>query len=119
MDVSAAIAGLTALAQPTRMAAFRELVAAHPEGVAAGSVARACGVPHNTLSTHLAILARAGLVTLERHGRITRCHVRLETLRHLILFLTRDCCQGRPEICAPLIADLACCQPSLNETEHA
>jgi ArsR family transcriptional regulator len=114
MDETQAIACLTALAQPTRMAAFRHLVAAHPDGCAAGEVARLCGVPHNTMSTHLAVLSRAGLIGTTRRGRSTACRADLQMLRGVILFLTRDCCQGRPEVCAPLLADLACCGAAAN-----
>ncbi|HXL69376.1 MAG TPA: helix-turn-helix transcriptional regulator [Xanthobacteraceae bacterium] len=107
MDISAAVEALTALAQPTRLAAFRRLVKAHPEGVPAGDVARLCAVPHNTMSTHLAALVRAGLASTEKQGRVVSYRADLDGFRTLMNFLTRDCCQGRPEICAPLLADLA------------
>jgi DNA-binding transcriptional ArsR family regulator len=60
MDAYLAIEALTALAQRTRLEVFRRLVKAHPDEIAAGEIARACKVPHNTMSTHLAILTRAG-----------------------------------------------------------
>ena len=69
MDENNAIDGLGSLAQPTRLAAFRKLLAAHPGSVPAGELARACDVPHNTMSTHLGVLSRAGLVQVERDGR--------------------------------------------------
>jgi ArsR family transcriptional regulator len=118
MDEIKALATLAALAQPTRLAAFRHLVAAHPEGVLAGDIARRCKVPHNTMSTHLATLARAGLVNVRRDGRTMICRANLDGFRALITFLTRDCCAGRPEVCAPLIADLAepCGAPSCSPT---
>jgi DNA-binding transcriptional ArsR family regulator len=109
MDESSAIAALAALAQTTRLAVFRRLVTVYPEGLAAGEVARACGVPHNTMSSHLAALVRAGLVSVRRHGRIMHCRADLEGFRSLVGFLTRDCCNGRAEICAPLVAELSCC----------
>jgi DNA-binding transcriptional ArsR family regulator len=114
MDETVAISALTALAQPTRLAAFRHLVAAMPAALPAGELARRCGVPHNTMSTHLAALTRAGLVAVRRSGRVMNYRVELDGFRALILFLTRDCCNGRPDICAPLIADLAdpCCARS-------
>ena len=58
------------LAQPTRLKAFRKLVAAHPDGLPAGDIAKACKVPHNTMSTHLAALMRGGLIAVTREGRI-------------------------------------------------
>jgi DNA-binding transcriptional ArsR family regulator len=115
MDQSQAIDALTALAQPTRLNVFRYLVAEHPQPAAAGEIARHCGVPHNTMSTHLAILRRAGLLAVERESRSMLYRADLEGFRALVSFLTRDCCHGRPEICSPLLAPLletACvCEP--------
>jgi DNA-binding transcriptional ArsR family regulator len=107
MDKRLALAAFAALAQPTRLDAFRRLIAAHPDATPAGEIARLCRVPHNTMSTHLAALARAGLVEVARSGRTMNYRADLAGFRALITFLTRDCCKGRPEICAPLIADLA------------
>jgi DNA-binding transcriptional ArsR family regulator len=112
MDSSSAIDALTALAQPTRLAAFRQLVASHPDGLPAGKISQGCRVPHNTMSTHLALLVRAGLVTVERQGRVMNYRADLGSFRALITFLTRDCCNGRPEICAPLLADPTGCAPT-------
>lgn len=100
-----AIAALAALGQPTRLRAFRQLMGAHPSGLAAGAIARRCRVPHNTMSTHLAVLARAGLVKQHRDGRTVCYSVRLEGFRALLSFLTRDCCGGRPDVCVTF-ADL-------------
>jgi DNA-binding transcriptional ArsR family regulator len=113
MDAQAA-ASFAALAQATRLTAFRKLIAAHPEGLAAGEIARLCAVPHNTMSTHLAVLARARLVTSRKQSRAVIYRADLEGFRKLVLFLTRDCCNSRPDICAPLLAELAdpCCTPT-------
>jgi ArsR family transcriptional regulator, arsenate/arsenite/antimonite-responsive transcriptional repressor len=111
------IDALSALAQPTRLDTFRLLVSREPEGVAAGELARLIDVPQNTMSTHLAILARAGLVRGERHSRSIIYRADLERFREVTLFLLKDCCGGRPEVCAPLIADLMpCCPPA--ESAH-
>jgi ArsR family transcriptional regulator, arsenate/arsenite/antimonite-responsive transcriptional repressor len=107
MDRQRALTALAALAQPTRLDVFRRLIAAHPDAVPAGEIARACRVPHNTMSTHLAALARAGLLDVQRAARTMNYRADLAGFRALITFLTRDCCGGRPEICAPLLADLA------------
>jgi DNA-binding transcriptional ArsR family regulator len=113
MESDDAIAALGALAQATRLDIFRIAVAAHPEPVGAGEFARRCGVPHNTMSTHLAILTRAGLLASARDGRAMHYRFRLEGFRELMKFLSGDCCGGRPEICAPLLADLVpCCPPA-------
>jgi len=91
-----------ALAQPTRLKAFRKLVAAHPQGLPAGEIADVCEVPHNTMSTHLTVLTRAGLVTVERDGRVMNYRADVAGLRGLIRFLATDCCHGRPEMCGDL-----------------
>jgi len=101
------IEALSALAQSTRLDTFRLLVSREPEGVAAGELARLIDVPQNTMSTHLAILSRAGLVRGERHSRSILYRADLARFREVTLFLVKDCCGGRPELCAPLIADLA------------
>ena len=102
MDENIALDGLGSLAQPTRLAAFRRLLAAHPGSLAAGELARACDAPHNTMSTHLSVLARAGLVQAERDGRTVNYRADLQAYRGLITFLTRDCCNGRPELCGDI-----------------
>ena len=116
MDYSTAIDALAALAQPTRLAVFRRLIQAHPDEIAAGEIARDCDVRHNTLSTHLAILARAGLLAVRRDGRMMFYRADLDSFRALVGFLMRDCCNCRAEICAPLMAELACCAPANPET---
>ena len=108
MDATFAIDGLGSLAQPTRLAAFRKLLAAHPATVPAGELARHCDVPHNTMSTHLGVLSRAGLVEVERDGRSMNYRADVTAFRGLLKFLTGDCCNGRPDLCgdvARLIPD--------------
>ena len=117
MDIRRAIGSLTALAQPTRLAVFRRLIKAHPDEIAAGEIARACKVPHNTMSTHLAVLSRAGLIRMRREGRAVYYGANLEGFRTLIGFLMRDCCHGRAEICAPLITELTCLVPIRNREQ--
>jgi DNA-binding transcriptional ArsR family regulator len=113
MDSTEVIAALAALAQPTRLDSFRLLVRHEPGGIAAGELARLLAIPQNTMSTHLAILARAGLVRGERHSRSIVYRADLDRFREMALFLVRDCCAGRPELCAPLVADLPpCCPPA-------
>jgi ArsR family transcriptional regulator, arsenate/arsenite/antimonite-responsive transcriptional repressor len=64
------------------------------------------------MSTHLAILARAGLVRGERHSRSIIYRADLQRFREVALFMLKDCCGGRPDVCAPLIADLAPGRPA-------
>ncbi len=111
MDEASTILALGALAQPTRLEAFRLLVKHEPGGLPAGELARLLNVPQNTLSSHLAILGRAGLVQSERQSRSVVYRAALAQLRETMLFLVKDCCGGRPELCAPLIADLTPCSP--------
>lgn len=111
MDEKDAIAALAALAQPTRLQVFRLLVSHAPVGLPAGEAAAALEVPQNTLSSHLSILAHAGLVQAERQGRSMIYRAGLDTLGALMLFLVRDCCNTHPELCSPLLAELACCSP--------
>ena len=112
MDNEHAILAFAALAQGTRLDAFKLLVRHEPSGLPAGEVARELAVPHNTLSAHLAILTRAGLIKAERQSRSIIYRASLAALREMTLFLVKDCCQGRAELCAPLIADLMpCCPP--------
>ena len=109
METDSTIAALGALSQATRLSTFRLLVKHEPVGLAAGEVARELGVPMNTLSTHLAILQRAGLISSERQSRSIIYRANLETLREMVLFLLKDCCGGNAELCAPLIAELTPC----------
>ena len=110
---------LAALAQSTRLDVFRLLVKHEPEGLAAGDIARALAVPQNTMSSHLSILSRAGLVTGERFSRSIVYRADLAQLQDVMLFLLRDCCDGRPEICAPLIESLTpCCPPKRKGKAH-
>ena len=112
MENEQAVLALAALAQPTRLQAFRTLVKHEPEGIAAGDLARLLEVPQNTLSAHLAVLARAALVTSDRRGRSIVYRANLAEFQKVALFLLQDCCGGRPEICAPVIESLTpCCPP--------
>ena len=117
MDKEAVILALAALSQSTRLDAFQLLVSHEPEGVPAGEIARHLAVPHNTLSTHLAVLVRAGLIRSERRSRSIIYRDDLDRFRAVTTFLLKDCCGGRPEICGPLVSDLTpCC--SIEETVH-
>ena len=121
MDARKAQSAFTALAQPTRLKAFRKLIAAHPDGLPAGEIAAFCKVPHNTMSTHLAALLRGGLIAVTRQGRSLNYRADLDGLRGLVDFMLRDCCGGKPEICAPVIAafNAACCAPAQKEKVSA
>lgn len=109
MEQISAIIALGALAQGTRLEVFRLLVRHEPEGMAAGEIARQLEVPQNTMSAHLGILARGGLVRSERHSRSIIYRADLDGLRDLTLFLVKDCCAGSADLCVPLVAELTPC----------
>jgi DNA-binding transcriptional ArsR family regulator len=112
MEMPHAVSALSALAHEGRLIIFRELVRAGPEGLAAGEVSRRVGIAPNTLSASLTILAHAGLVSSRREGRSIIYAAAFERMGELLGFLVQDCCQGRPEVCAPLAAiasQFACC----------
>ena len=115
MDSENAILALAALAQPTRLDVFRLLVQHEPEGLAAGGIAKALAVPQNTMSSHLSILSRAGLVSAQRFSRSIVYRADLTRLQAVVLFMLKDCCDGRPEICTPLVESLTPCCPPLKK----
>ncbi len=69
MEISSAIAVLGALSQATRLQTFRLLAGFGPEGLPVGEIACRLGVPQNLMSTHLRILAHAGLLSSRRDGK--------------------------------------------------
>ena len=129
MESENAILALAALAQSTRLDVFRLLVKHEPKGFAAGDIARALArlsvgrggpralaVPQNTMSSHLAILSRAGLVSAQRFGRSIVYRADLANLQAVVLFMLRDCCDGRPEICARFRS--SCARPTSPDCLH-
>jgi len=109
MDIENGIKALSALAQGSRLEIFRLLVKAGPNGLAAGEVARQLGIAPNTLSTHLAILANSGLIRVRRASRSRIYAAQYDAIRQLLAFLMEDCCQGKPEVCGPLLDIVAGC----------
>ncbi len=111
MEPKAAIKRLSALAQDNRLAVFRLLVKAGPEGVAAGAIARSLAITPNTLSAQLTILSNAGLVASRRDGRSIIYTADYSAMGALLVYLTEDCCGGHPEVCGPLaqVASRAAC----------
>jgi arsenate reductase len=99
MNDQTALETFASLAQPTRLTAVRRLLAAYPGSLAAGELARVCEAPHNTMSSHLGVLTRAGLVQVERVGRSMNYRADPRALRQVMTFLAKDCCNGRPDLC--------------------
>ena len=111
MEIGAAVQALSALGQESRLRVFRLLVRRGPEGMPAGDIAEQLKVPANTMSSHLAVLSRAGLVASRKHGRSIIYAIDVIGTRKLLAFLVQDCCQGAPKVCQPLIASALadCC----------
>jgi ArsR family transcriptional regulator len=114
MSAPHALSALAALGQPTRLEIFRLLLRREPGGLAAGAVAEAVGCANNTLSTHLSILARSGLIRGARDGRSIVYRADIEGMRALVAFLITDCCDGHPEICSlpDALREIECCTPA-------
>lgn len=108
MDNETALDAFAALSQSTRLSVFRLLISAGDAGLLAGQIGDALGVRQNTMSANLAILARAGMIRSVREGRGVRYFADMEGLRGLLAFLMEDCCGGRPELCQPVINEIAC-----------
>lgn len=114
MDIKFTVKSLAALSQESRLRAFRLLVRSGPDGLAAGEIARSLEVPHNSLSSHLSILVNAGLVNSHRESRSIIYSINFDGVRDLLSFLMKDCCQGSPELCEPVLDSLlpGCCTQS-------
>ncbi|KFD30087.1 ArsR/SmtB family transcription factor [Sphingobium yanoikuyae] len=109
MDTDDALSILSALGHPTRLDAFRLLIRHEPDGLSTGELVDASGLTQSTFSTHLAVMVKAGLVLSEKRGRQHIQRANLDALRGLMIYLAKDCCQGRAELCEPLLAELTCC----------
>lgn len=108
MDKNDALNAFSALSQPTRLDVFRLLVKAGDEGMLAGQISEALEVRQNTMSANLSILVQSGLIRNEREGRSIRYFADMDGMRGLLAFLMEDCCGGRPELCQPVIDEIAC-----------
>jgi DNA-binding transcriptional ArsR family regulator len=103
METTHAVTTLSALAQPSRLAAFRLLVEAGPEGMPAGAIGEKLDLPPATLSFHLAGLTRAGLAQSRQEGRFVIYTANFDSMNSLVAFLTENCCGGRA--CTPSTGD--------------
>lgn len=106
MKTKQAIAALGALAQETRLAAFRLLVQAGPGGMPAGEIAEKLDLPPSSLSFHLAQLTQAGMVVQLREGRSLIYSIDFESMNGLMAYLTENCCGGNASACTPV------CEPA-------
>ena len=108
MDKKTSLIALAALGQETRLDAFRLLIKLAPDGLPAGEIGKRLGVVQNTMSAHLGVLTRSGLIRARRKGRTVEYLVDYKAVRGLFVFLLQDCCQGEPEICSPLFELVDC-----------
>jgi len=106
METKSALTALAALAQESRLAIFRALVAAGPAGLSAGKIGELIGstapVAPSSLSFHLKELAHAELVSSRQDGRFVIYIANFATMNALVAFLTENCCGGEP--CEPAVA---------------
>jgi ArsR family transcriptional regulator len=109
LDEHRALDAFGALSQETRLQIVRLLVKAGPEGMPAGAIGAALEASSSKLSFHLSHLERAGLIHSRREARSIIYSAAYPALSELVEFLMRDCCQGRPEVCAPAVAALSAC----------
>lgn len=101
METKSALAALSALAQETRLAVFRYLVEAGPEGVTVGRIGEALDIAPATLSFHLKELSHAGLVQSRQESRFIWYSASYDAMNDLIGYLSENCCGGQPELCCP------------------
>ena len=92
METKSAITALAALAQESRLAVFRILVQAGPEGLAASKISEQLGIPPSSLSFHLKELSYAGLISSRQDGRFIIYATNFSAMNELMAFLTENCC---------------------------
>lgn len=107
MDQNDAIEAFAALAQESRLSIFRVLVKEEPQGLPVGEISRRLNIVPSTLSGHLGILKRAGLLKSTRHQREIHYATNLESMSDLIRFVLEDCCSGQVENCGEIVSLLS------------
>lgn len=106
METTTALDALAALAQTSRLAIFRLLVQAGPQGLGVGEIRDALALPGATLTAHLNVLRAAGLVLDQREGRAIRCRAHYAQMDALVAYLTENCCAGAA--CSSVPAGATC-----------
>ena len=100
METAAALGALGALSHESRLAAFRQLVQAGPEGLSVGELRERLALPPATLTAHLNVLRTAALVEDQREGRVIRVRANYQRMNDLLGYLTENCCAGAAD-CGP------------------
>ncbi|WP_347986633.1 metalloregulator ArsR/SmtB family transcription factor [Methylomonas sp. AM2-LC] len=108
MEISSAVIILAALAQDSRLAIYRTLVQSGPQGMAAGKISEATGIPPSSLSFHMKELSIANLVSSRQEGRFVIYAANFATMNALLAFMTENCCGGNP----PVSLECLACPPS-------
>ena len=101
MKPAEVVKALSALAQPTRLALYRLLVARGPDGMAAGQVSEKLKVSPATLSFHFRTLSHAGLIESRQEGRFIYYAANYTVMNDMLAYLTENCCGGDPDACKP------------------
>jgi DNA-binding transcriptional ArsR family regulator len=97
MDRKDALKVFESLSSAARLDIFCQLVRAGMDGMVAGDVARALGVPANNVSFHLKTMREAGLVSVQAQGRYLRYRANVAHMLRLLAFVTENCCyQAEP-----------------------
>lgn len=109
METKAVLAALAALAQESRLAAFRLLVQAGPAGLAASKIAEQLDIAPSSLSFHLKELSHAGLIAARQDGRFVYYSAQFDTMNGVLAFLTDNCCNGESCAATPVVS---CCPPA-------
>jgi DNA-binding transcriptional ArsR family regulator len=104
METTDIVVALSALAQESRLAIYRTLVQAGPDGLAAGKIGEATGVAPSSLSFHLKELNHAGLVSARNESRFVIYSANFQTMNSVIGYLTENCCGGAP--CDPIASPI-------------
>jgi ArsR family transcriptional regulator len=113
METANALSALSALSHESRLAAYRQLVQAGPDGLSVGELRERLDLPPATLTAHLNVLRFAGLVRDQREGRAIRVRADYEQMNALLAYLTENCCAGSTS-CAPA----ASCPPRTNKASR-
>jgi len=109
MNTSQAVDAFSALSHETRLTVFKLLLKEGEQGLSAGVIARQLDVQPSTLTSHLHILKRSGLLQSTRHQQKIVYSADISGTRNLLRFLTQECCQGHPEICSDLFDSAKVC----------
>ena len=111
MEMKEAVKALAALAHDSRLAIYRLLVQAGPEGLPAGQLAEMMQIPPSSLSFHLKELVNADLLVSQQSGRFVIYAAKYDSMNELLSFMTENCCGGNP--CTTTIE---CCEPPAKST---